>query len=120
VLDENCEIFDEVMHDFLPWRTFHYLFKSHERDVDMSILIEQGYFNGPERITSTRGSFMGDGMSFIHLTMLLNGLVRAACIELGAPERPLGQSVGDDLVLLKTKLMLCLQFCLLAETRLQI
>jgi hypothetical protein len=103
------------MNDFIPWLTFHKLFKKHEREVDMRQLIEQRFYSGPEKIISTRGSFMGDGMSFIHLTMLLNGLVRASCIELDRGERPLGQSVGDDLVLLKTDIDLCLQFCLLAE-----
>ena len=115
VLDENCAIFDEVMENFMPWRTFHKLFKTHQRVVDMKHLIDAKLWTGPQEITSTRGSFMGDGMSFIHLTFLLSGLVRAACIELGLSERPLGQSVGDDLVLLKTSLKLCLQFCLLAE-----
>jgi hypothetical protein len=57
---------------------------------------------------------MGDGMSFIHLSLLMSGLVRATCVALDM-ERPPGQSVGDDLVLLKAKLKFCLYFCWLAE-----
>jgi hypothetical protein len=102
------------MQDFSPWKTFHELLSSHPRVVDMRHMSEAGYWSGPSELTSTRGSFMGDGMSFIHLSMLLSGIVRAVCLELGLP-RPLGQSVGDDLVLLKTTLRVCLEFCMLAE-----
>jgi hypothetical protein len=114
VLDINLDACDEVMNDFVPWRTFHKLFRSHERVVDMTELIKSGYWQGPAEVTSSRGSFMGDGMSFIHLSFLLSGVVRSVCIDTGQP-RPLGQSVGDDLVLLETKLPLCLAFCKLAE-----
>jgi hypothetical protein len=114
VLDSNLDVCDEVMNDFKPWITFHSIFRSHERDVDMSILIEKGLWNGPERLVSTRGSFMGDGMSFIHLTLLLGGLVRSV-YQANDIVRPLGQSVGDDLFLLKARLKSCLEFCFLAE-----
>jgi len=115
VIDENNQICNEVMADFVPWLVFHELFSLKKRTVDMQPLIEQGYWDGPDTVVSTRGTFMGDGMSFIHLSLLLSGLVRASCIDLDEPNRPFGQSVGDDLVLLAAKFLVCLNFCRLAE-----
>ena len=114
VLDANCDLFDEVMNYFAPWRTFQRLFRSHEREIDMSELIMSNYWSGDVIVRSKRGSFMGDGMSFIHLTLLLSGLVRAIYQE-EELERPLGQSVGDDLFLLGAKLKHCIKFCKYAE-----
>jgi hypothetical protein len=114
VLDENLHLCDEIMSNFTPWKTFHNLFRSHIREVDMTQLVKSGYWNGPATITSTRGSFMGDGMSFIHLTLLLSGIVRMVCDKLDI-ERPLGQSVGDDLFLLNTRIKTCALFCYYAE-----
>lgn len=114
VLDANLDICDEIMNYFAPWKTFHKLFRSHEREVDMSQLIMSNYWSGPVTVISKRGSFMGDGMSFIHLTLLLNGLVRLVCQQLDLA-RPLGQSVGDDLFLLKVKIKFCAVFCWFAE-----
>jgi len=115
VLDANCDLCDEVMNDFTPWRTFQGLFRSHERDIDMSELIKSEYWSGETEIRSKRGSFMGDGLSFIHLTLLLSGLVRAVYQE-EELERPLGQSVGDDLFLLNAKIKHCMKFCKYAES----
>jgi hypothetical protein len=114
VLDANNEFCDKIMYDFAPWRTFRDAFGTHPRQVDMSALIAKGLWNGPEEVTSTRGSFMGDGMSFIHLTLLLGGLVASVYQSQGV-QRPLGQSVGDDLFLLKAYLPDCLEFCWRAE-----
>jgi len=55
---------------------------------------------------------MGDGMSFIHLTLIQVGNVGFAFDN---EDWPLGQSVGDDLALLKVKLKHCLMFCWQAE-----
>lgn len=112
ILDENVKFCDEIMQDFKPWNVFHDLFSTFERKVDMRELINKGYWDGPEEVISTRGSFMGDGMSFIHLTLMLSALTSATYAR---TSRPLGQSVGDDLFLLKTKLGYCLSFCKLAE-----
>jgi hypothetical protein len=114
VLDENIKVFDEVMKDFKPYTVFRDLFTTHERVVDMTELVKKGFWNGPNEVISTRGSFMGDGLSFIHLTLLLQGLLRGT-LKKEKCERPIGQSVGDDLFTFKTKLKVCMRFCALAE-----
>jgi hypothetical protein len=114
VLQENVSFMDNIMGDFAPWLTHRSLFASFERDVDMGYLADKGYYEGPEIVRSTRGSFMGDGLSFIHLTLLMVGCVRAVYSVEGVA-RPLGQSVGDDLVLLKTKLKQALELLSLME-----
>jgi len=114
LLEENVEHFDKIMVDFPPWEVFRDLFSTFERKIDMTHLIEKGYWQGPDEVTSVRGSFMGDGLSFMHLTSLLAGLVRATSITTKVP-RPMGQSVGDDLLLLKVKLKQALLFCKTAE-----
>jgi hypothetical protein len=114
VIDENRSFCDKVMNNFKPWNVFHELFEDHQRVVDMDNLIDQGYWDGSQFVTSTRGTFMGDGMSFIDLTLLLGGIVRAVWNAQGL-ERPLGQSVGDDLFLMLVKLLEAVDFCHLAE-----
>jgi hypothetical protein len=115
VLDANLAVCDEVMVDFNPWNTFRDVFGVHTRIVDMSALINKGLWEGPVEVTSTRGSFMGDGLSFIHLTLLLGGLV-ASVFQANGVRRPLGQSVGDDLVLLHAMFEHCIEFCFNAES----
>jgi hypothetical protein len=112
ILDENVKFCDDVMSEFKPWCVYHDLFSTFERKVDMTELVNKGYWEGPLEVTSTRGSFMGDGMSFIHLTLMLSALTSST---FSRTRRPLGQSVGDDLFLMKTSLINCLRFCRLAE-----
>jgi hypothetical protein len=107
ILDENVRFMDKTLQKFPPWYTFRSMFASHEREVDMSDLIDQGYWAGEEIVISKAGSFMGDGLSFLHLTLYLAGVVRAATSCKGIP-RPLGQSVGDDLFLLNLNLAVSL------------
>jgi len=114
VIDEQNKFIGEVLSDFKPWSVFQDLFTTNERLVDMSELIRKGYWEGPESVTSTRGTFMGDGMSFIHLTLLLSGITRSICAKQKI-KRPLGQSVGDDMLLLKTSVKDCIKFCWQAE-----
>lgn len=114
ILDENVKFCDKIMSNFKPWNVYHDLFSTFERKVDMTELVNKGYWLGPKEVTSTRGSFMGDGMSFIHLTIMLSSITSATYA--GAKRRPLGQSVGDDLFLMKTDLRSCLRFCELAES----
>lgn len=113
ILDENVKFCDKIMSDFKPWNVFRDLFSTFERTVDMTELVNKGYWDGPLQVHSTRGSFMGDGMSFIHLTLMLSALTSATYAQ---SKRPLGQSVGDDLFLMKTNLRDCLKFCQLAES----
>jgi hypothetical protein len=113
ILDENVKFCDKIMSEFKPWNVYHDLFSTFERNVDMTELVNKGYWDGPLEVTSTRGSFMGDGMSFIHLTLMLSALTSATYAK---TKRPLGQSVGDDLFLMKTNLNDCLRFCKLAES----
>jgi len=112
VQDMQNEFCDEVMDDFLPWQVFSDLFKVNQREVDMSDVKALGLWDGDETVTSTRGTFMGDGMSFIHLTLIQMGNV-GYCFD--GEDWPIGQSVGDDLVLLKAKLKHCLKYCWQAE-----
>ncbi|AVZ65987.1 RNA dependent RNA polymerase [Penicillium digitatum narna-like virus 1] len=113
ILDENVKFCDEIMSEFRPWNVYRDLFSTFEREVDMTELVNKGYWDGPLTVTSSRGSFMGDGMSFIHLTLMLSAITSAT---FSRTKRPLGQSVGDDLFLMKTSLINCLRFCKLAES----
>lgn len=114
LLEENVRFMDQTMEGFPPWECFSSLFSSFERDIDMGTLADKGYYEGPEIVTNVRGSFMGDGLSFIHLSLMLIASVRATYSVLGI-KRPYGQSVGDDLILLKTKLNQCLDLLQLLE-----
>lgn len=110
----NVEFFDTILDGYRPWEVFHDLFSEYVREIDMSELIKKNYWDGDEIILSKRGSFMGDGLSFMHLTALLVGLVRATSTKLKVP-RPIGQSIGDDLFLMKVKLKFGLTFLQIAE-----
>lgn len=114
LLRENLVFMDQTMKGFAPWDVHKELFHSLERYVDMSNLADKGYWDGPETVLSLSGSFMGDGLSFIHLTLMLVGAVRAIYSASGIP-RPCGQSVGDDLMLIKTKLKECILLLQLLE-----
>jgi hypothetical protein len=114
VIDEQNKFIGEVLSDFKPWNVFQELFTSNQRLVDMTELIRKDYWDGPEYVLSNRGTFMGDGMSFIHLTLLLSGITRSVFANLKI-KRPLGQSVGDDMLLLGTNVKHCLRFCWQAE-----
>jgi hypothetical protein len=108
VLDQNIAFMDEVLTDFPPWYTFRSLFASHERVVEMDDLKDQGYWDGDCEVLSRAGSFMGDGLSFIHLTLYLTAAVRAVTSAEGI-RRPYGQSVGDDLFLLRISAVLAFE-----------
>lgn len=112
VIELQNQICDEIMADFIPWQVFSDLFKLNQRQVDMSDIKALGLWDGDNEVTSTRGTFMGDGMSFIHLTLVQVGNVGFAFDK---EDWPTGQSIGDDLVLLKAKLKHCLKFCWQAE-----
>jgi hypothetical protein len=114
VLDENVKLFDRVMANFLPYTLFRDIFTTHAREVDMTELVRKGLWEGPDKVTSARGSFMGDGLSFIHLTLMLQGITRMTCAELGI-SRPTGQSVGDDLFTIKSSFQFGTAFCYYAE-----
>jgi hypothetical protein len=114
VLDENHDFMAEVMTDFIPYQVFEELFTENQREVEVHNLFEKEYMEESDPILSENGSFMGDGLSFIHLTLLMAGVARAAQIS-SRVKRPLGQSVGDDLFLIKAKLKYCLNFLRISE-----
>jgi hypothetical protein len=108
-MDENVSFMDASLQKFVPWQVFGDIWRCHKRTVEMDDLIDQGLWNGSDEIVSESGSFMGDGLSFLHLSLYLGGMVRAAYSVRGI-ERPIGQSVGDDLILLETRLAPALYF----------
>lgn len=105
---------DHSMIDFPPWVVFRDLYTSHERVILMDQLVEKGYWTGPDVIEARNGSFMGDNLSFIHLTLELGSLTRAAAI-MSNVSRPIGQTVGDDLFALNVDLKFCINFMRLAK-----
>jgi hypothetical protein len=112
VLQSHCEVIDLILSDFTPWKVFRSLFSSFEREIDLTELVKKGYVPNQEhnKLTTTCGSFMGDGMSFAHLTMFQLGLANYAMVKSKARTRPLGQSVGDDLLVLRAGKLYADQF----------
>jgi hypothetical protein len=115
LMECNLTLLDRMLRNYRPWLVYHRVFKILFRDVDMSNLQKQGYFNRDMNsiMRTERGSFMGDVLSFIHLTVTLSALVNMTSIQLALSSyytkdvyrrtsltRPIGQSVGDDLILL--------------------
>jgi hypothetical protein len=112
VVEENERFLDRVMAKFPPWKTFHKLFKIKPRNVDLSQLITEGYLapDSPESLITKSGVFMGDTLAFVHLTLTMLTLVEETVSEeMGIPshkdifsqihhKRPIGQSVGDDMI----------------------
>jgi len=124
LLEQNTKLFDIAMEQFPVWTCFHKLFKIHKRTVDLSVLQQQGYIDpdiSPTMETLT-GSFMGDALSFIHLTVTMLSIVEQTVLELNDfkprdcinknvhVKRPLGQSVGDDVVILNVTPEFCAKF----------
>jgi hypothetical protein len=99
------------------WDTFSDLFGTFKRVVDLKDIRSKGLDAGlwPDNPTSLCGSFMGDSLSFMHLTIMVSSCVwqASAASHFGSiykrPDlryfdgwvsRPLGQTVGDDAVIL--------------------
>jgi hypothetical protein len=104
VLDWNCEFLDDILKDFVVWRVYHKLFKLHNREVDLKELQNRGYCE-VDKVTTKRGGFMGDPLSFTHLTLQMAATVNAATYlsaDRGQDRhaRPLGQCAGDDQLLI--------------------
>jgi hypothetical protein len=124
IMNENFKLFDLAMYKFGVWKCFHKLYKINSREVDVSVLQQHGYFEeylNPKVITYT-GCFMGDSLSFIHLTVMLLSIVeQATSASKGFVSetnvykqvyqvRPIGQSVGDDVIVFDVPLFFCLEF----------
>jgi len=121
IMESNFEFLDLAMAKFKPWKVFKDLFKIKEREIDLSELQKGDYYDKdlPQLQTTKCGSFMGDALSFIHLTLMLASLVnqttwsnlgRKSSRHVYADEyvkRPLGQSVGDDLIILNVDDKFC-------------
>jgi len=103
VLNMNCELLDSILETFPVWRVYHKLFKLHDREVDCEELNRKGYCE-VTNFTTKCGGFMGDPLSFVHLTLQMAATVNVATKITGESssekyDRPLGQSAGDDLLL---------------------
>jgi len=115
IMEDNFEFISDVFKDNPIWEVYQDLFKITDRKLDLSIICEQG-FDAPVFLEVKQGSFMGDGLSFMHLTMMLSSIVnlsstkREQDLHKVLVERPFGQSVGDDLVLLNAKFWQCQKF----------
>jgi len=113
-MDIDYESMDLIMKKFSPWKVYHKLFKINNRVVDFRVLKDEGYYpeEYPDFLQTRHGCFMGDALSFIHLTMTLSSLVDQTTYDYNGRRnsrhvfqsvylhRPIGQSVGDDLILL--------------------
>jgi hypothetical protein len=97
IIEANEGFFDSILSDFAPWLVFRELFAIKKRKVVMTDLIEQGFWDGDEILFSSNGTFMGDPLSFLHLTVYLRTLCYAT---FGPRYKPIGQAVGDDLILM--------------------
>jgi len=108
IMQENCEFIGEIFADNPVWEVYGDLFRITTRSMDMSTIIEQGY-DVPPNIVVKQGSFMGDALSFMHLTLMLSAFTSLASasdekvLHKQLVERPMGQSVGDDLILFNAK-----------------
>jgi hypothetical protein len=124
IFHANNTLFDKAMAKFVPWKVFHKIFKIPTREVDVSQLQEQDYLDeslSPKFVTKS-GIFMGDSMAFIHLTVTMLSLVEQALTAAAGDspskdvyrqiyrKRPLGQSVGDDMICLAVSVEFCDSF----------
>jgi len=114
----NCH-FDEIDELFTGnpvWDVYGDLFRISAREIDFSILADQGFDVPKGTVTTKQGSFMGDALSFAHLTMMLSTIVsisstkREQDLHKVKIERPFGQSVGDDIILFNAKPWQCRKF----------
>jgi len=112
LLDVNLELIDEQFARLPVWRVFSRLFKVHRRTVLLEELKEKGYLppDHPDTLVSQTGAFMGDSLSFMHLTITLNAcslvagfaaqsrwdIPKWAHLGDGFVHRPYMQIVGDD------------------------
>jgi len=124
VIEANLATIEVILKDFRPWKTYSKLFYILKRNVNLTEIKRQGYLDQdyPDSIMSQTGSFMGDSLSFIHLTMTLSSLVsQVTALDHGKRisrhvfentyiERPLGQSVGDDLLVIGVSEYFCISF----------
>jgi len=107
ILDLNVQFIEKKFKEYRPWKVFRDLFTVFDRKVDMTNLIKKGYWDGEEQVIARNGSFMGDVMSFIHLSLYL----RATTIYSSGGRWPIGQSVGDDLIALGISPIFVKRFC---------
>lgn len=116
ILEVQDELLDQVMQDIPAWKVFSDLFKIKSRTIDMTEIYRQNHASRDYgEVVTTSGEFMGDPLSFIHLTILWLSIVNQTSIEMQGdkpvrhvyeytfPRRPYGQQVGDDIILLRVK-----------------
>jgi len=126
VLDSNVDFLRVIFWDHPSMRCFWRILKIHSRTLDLTDLVRKGYasYLDAELGPTTRGAFMGDSLSFMHLTLALASATWQASYVAytgrsrsvfagGGPDyisRPLGQIVGDDNLVLAAPLVYCQTF----------
>lgn len=117
LLDCQDELLDKAMSNFPVWKVFSDLFKIKPREMDVTQLKHEKYLadDYPDVVKTRSGEFMGDPISFIHLTLVWLSLVNQTSAEMAglSPSRdayrsryayrPFGQQVGDDIVILRVQ-----------------
>jgi hypothetical protein len=116
ILEAHYLFLEEQFQDNPVWEVYGDLFKITPRELDLTVLKQQGFKVPADSVLIEQGSFMGDGLSFMHLTMLVSTLVNLAASKREGDlhklltTRPFGQSVGDDLILLNASPEQCKKF----------
>jgi hypothetical protein len=118
LMEANFDLLEVVFAGCSVWETYSDLFRITERSLDLTQLREDKVTEEQDFISQS-GSFMGDGLSFIHLTLtvqscMLAGLLKAQGLTVKdlpkhfpPPKRPYGAQAGDDLILLNAKYKEC-------------
>jgi hypothetical protein len=124
VMDENMNFLEEQFAEHPVMRVFSKLFRIHKREALMSDITDKYKVSCPETFITTRGCFMGDALSFIHLTLMLSACSYQAsyCSMKGQKDissiryfegqivRPYSQTVGDDHIALNCDIIYCNSF----------
>lgn len=104
VLDMNDKFLDDLLKDNSIWRIFRKLFSLRSRRVNVDSLYSKGYVTNATPIITCHGGFMGDSLSYMHMTLQMSATILASTVKSShGYKRPIGQSSGDDAVLLKAE-----------------
>jgi hypothetical protein len=111
ILELNQEFLEQRFADNRLMQVFKKLFAIQKRTMILTDIKDQGFLaDQPNTLTSVRGCFMGDSLSFMHLTLFLSSISFQATYKSYFPDRklksylhyngrlnrPYGQIVGDD------------------------
>jgi hypothetical protein len=125
ILELNQEFLEERFADNRLMRVFKNLFAIQKRTMVLTDVKDQGFLaDQPDTLQSVRGCFMGDSLSFMHLTLFLSSISFQATYKSCFPDRklksylyydghlrrPYGQIVGDDHVAFNCSTEYCTVF----------